>query len=279
MINSSEKRTQHVEQRVAILMKRQSAKYEQSRSQREYWRRRNRIASWDIVADRIERHFSAAAQCSRTQVWFENLYMHRNDDHKTVQLSFGQHPVPSFGPMDVERGATLVVSQNVLGGVVILFYPFETRAVQRTKSRVIWRILNGPEELTERLLLKSLDAFLTYSKVSSVLFSSSRWEALQVSRIEHRSRMIEGSQGGMRLWGATVATLVVGSIVTAGIYIAWARDPTLSSLEPFAGLAALVTGWIAFRVQLGRDAIDRAAAKEETEKVDHAHKQKLDSLT
>lgn len=279
MITPSEEHIQRVEQRVTLLMKHQEEKYARARNQRESRRRQYRLVSWGVVADRVERHFFTAALCSRTQNWFEHLYVHRDNGHRTVQLFFGQHPVPSPGFMDVERGATLVVSQNALGGVIVLFYPFETNAVQRTKLRVIWRILHGPEELSERLILRMIDEFLTYSRVSSVLFKSSRWEASRVSRLERRSRLIEGSEGGMRLWGATIAILVVGSIGTGGIYIAWALDESRSWLEPYAGLAALVTGWIAFRVQLGRDAIDRATAKEEAEKADYAHKQTLESST
>jgi hypothetical protein len=159
--------------------------------------------------------------------------------------------------------------------VIVLLYPFETSAVRRIKSRVIWSILNGPEALTEGLLLKAIDDFLTYSRVSSVLFKSSRREVSQVSRLERRSRLIEGSEGGMRLWGATVGILVVGSVGTGAIYLAWALDQSRGWLEPYAGLTALLTGWVAFRAQLGRDAIDRATAREEAEKADTEHTQEL----
>lgn len=274
----SEGYAEQIEKRQALLLKRQCEKFEQARSPREIRLRWYRQVSWDVVADRVERHFAAAARLSQTQSWFERLYVYRGDNHRTVQLFFGKHPVPSHDAIDVEGGASLVVSQSVLGEVIILFYPFETKAVQRIKSRVIWDILDGPEELSEGLLLKALDEFLTYSRVSSVLFSSSRWDRLRVSRLEHRSRLIEGSAGGMRLWGATIVTLIVGSIATAGIYLAWALDDKRNWLEPYGGLVALITGWVALRVQYGRDAVDRAVAKEEAEKADSAHrKQQLEN--
>lgn len=277
MITSSGEHAQHVEQRQALLMKHQREKYARALSQRNIRRKLYRLVSWSIVADRVERHFSAASLCSRTQNWFEHLHVYRDDDHRTVQLFFGPHPVPSLGSMQVEHGATLVLSQNALGGVIVLFYPFETDKVQRTKSRVIWRVLDGPEELSQGLILRILDEFLTYSRVSSVLFCSSRLDAWRVSWLEHRSRLIEGSAGGMRLWGATIFTLIVGSFATAGIYIAWALEPQRTWAEPYAGLVALVTGWVALRVQFGRDAIDKAMAKEEAEKADLAHKKQLEN--
>ncbi len=240
-------------------------------------RRQHRLVSWSIVADRVERTFTTVSLCSRTLSWWEHLYSYRGDDERTVQLFFGKHPVPSFGSLDIEHGATLVVSQNVLGGVIVLFYPFETNAVQRVKSRVIWGVFDGPEELSEGLLLRIVDEFLTYSRVSSVLFSSSRWDIWRASWLEYRSRLFEGSAGGMRLWGATIATLIVGSISAAGIYFEWLIDPDLKWAEPSAGLVTLITGWVAFRVQLGRNAIDKAIAKEDAEKADRAHKEKLKS--
>lgn len=266
-----------IEHRLALLMKHQKEKFVLARSQSVLRRRQYRRVSWGIVADRVERHFSTVCRCAQTQSWWEHLYVYRDDDHRTVQLCFGKHPVPSFGSTDIERGATLVVSQNVLGGVIVLFYPFETDAIQRIKSRVIWGVLDGPEELSEGLLLKSIDEFLTYSRVSSVLFSNSCWDVWRASWLEHCSRLFEGSVGGMRLWGATIATLIVGSITAASIYIAWALNPELKWPEPWAGLVTLITGWVAFRVQLGRDAVDKAMAREEAEKADRAHNQRLES--
>ena len=67
----------------------------------------------------------------------------------------------------------------------------------------------------------------------------------------------------------------LGSITTAGIYIAWALNDKLDWLEPYAGFTTLVTGWIAYSVQSGRNAIDKAMAKEEAEKTDRAHKKSL----
>lgn len=258
-------------------MERQRNKYTQARRHPKLVKRQHRLVSWSVVADRVERHFSAAAQSSRAFPWFERLYCFRDDGHRTVQLAFGQHPVPSVGAMDIERGATLVVSQNVLGGVIVLFYPFETRSSHRAKGRVIWGVLDGPEDLSEGLLLKILDEFLTYCRVSSVLFGHSWWDALRVSWLEHKSRLFEGSSGGMRLWGTTIATLFAGSLATAGVYMAWALDEQRGWLEPYAGLVALLTAWVAARVQFGREAIDKAMAKEEAEKADRAHRQMLES--
>lgn len=80
----------------------------------------------------------------------------------------------------------------------------------------------------------------------------------------------------MRLWGATIFTLLLGSLATAGIYIAWALDERRGWLEPYAGLVALATAWVSVRVQWGRNAIDKAMAKEEAKRADRAHRLKLE---
>ena len=266
-----------VEQRLTLRMKRHREKYARALGTGAWRKIYYRRVSWNIVADRIERHFSVAARCSKKQNWFEYLYVHRDDDRRTVQLAFGQHPAYLLGPDEVESGATLVISQNVLGGIIVLFYPFETNTVKRSKPRVIWNVLSGPEELSEGMLLKIIDQFLIYSKVSSVLLGNTRCDTWRVSLLENRSRLIEGSAGGMPLWGATVVTLIIGSLATAGIYLAWALDNSKDWLAPYAGLTALVTGWFAFAVQRGRDAVDEARAREDAEKADQARNRKLDN--
>lgn len=275
MLTPSEEHDHNIERRHSLVMKKQRKKYTLNHSQ--LVKREHRLVSWHIVADRVERHFSAAENSSRAHEWFEHLYSYRDDDRRTVQLFFGSHPIPSTGSKDTERGASLVVSQNVLGGVIVLFYPFETDSVQRIKSRVIWGVLDGPEDLSDGLLLRMLDEFLTYSRVSSILFSSSRLDERRAFWLERNSRLLEGSSGGVRLWAATIATLVVGSLATACIYIAWALDQSRGWLEPYAGLVGLLTAWVAVRVQSGHNAIDKAMAKEEAEKADRAHQQKHDS--
>lgn len=275
VITPIEKQKELVKKRLALRMAKQQEKYVRALHPNGLFKRYCRLASWGIVANRLELHFSLAKQHAEKQAWFDNLYVLRADEHRTVQLFFGQHPVSTHGVKDHERGAALVISQNTLGGVVVLLYPFETDAIKRSKPHVIWGVLDGPEDLSEPLLLRVIDDFLTYSRVTSVLFSESRIDRFRVSWLERRSRLIEGAAGRMTLWHSTIAALVAGSIATAGIYIAWIFDNDLKWAEPVAGLVALATGWLAFKVQLGQSAIDKAVAKEEADRADKAHQQRL----
>lgn len=226
-----------------------------------------RRVSWDIVADSIELHFRSARDHAANVGWFESMYISRIDERRAIQLFCGQHPIGGAGEHDLESGCTLVVSQSALGSVIVLFYPFESRNVQRKKSRLIWGHFDGPQQLSNSVIARMIEDFLIYERVSSALFAESPADRQHVEKLEDRSRALEGNYTGRWLSREAVRLLEKGTLVVAVLLLWWLAKPDNGQwLEPLVGLCTLIVGWATVRAQKYKDAIAKAEAREDAER-------------
>ncbi|WP_157634451.1 hypothetical protein [Variovorax sp. Root318D1] len=223
------------------------------------WRFYRRV-SWAIVADKLEERFRCAAiEAAATMPW-EQLYVHRAHSARGVSLFYGVHDLQGIVEHDKEVGASLVVSQDSRGGVIVLFFPFESFNLRLSKPKVIWRALAGPADLSDAVIRSMLRDFIVYSRASSGLMAPMWRDRRRVAILEDRSRRLEGGYARTGVRGTAVAALVVGSLATVSLLGAWIATEK-AAFEPIAGLVALGTGWIAALVQKLGGAMDRAMSK------------------
>lgn len=185
---------------------------------------------------------------------------------------FGQHPLPGIVDNDREVGASVVVSQDPRGGVVVLFFPFESLSLQQIKPKITWGYFDGPEFLTEKTTRLMVRDFLRYARATSGLMALSSADQRSVELLEERSRAIESTTalGGLHPW--TTGTLVLGSLATLALFLTWLNTGDGDTWEPWTGIVALLTGWFAAGAQkLGKtreEARARALIAEYAEKAE-----------
>lgn len=216
--------------------------------------------SWLVAADKLRCRFQRAADEAHEATPWERLYVHQDDTVRSVRLYYGRHPVPGILEKDVETGASLVVSQDSLGRVFVLFFPFESKNVRQRKVKLVWAHYDEPQRIHESDIRRMLRDFFTYGRATSALMSPARSDYRRLARLEHRSRLFEGGAQNSGLRSAATGVLIVGSIATAAIIVAWIVADK-SSLEPWAGLVALATGWIAAWVQRSQENNERLLSK------------------
>jgi len=105
-----------------------------------------RLRIWAQYAKIIEQHMRTAAEDAR-QDYFEYLYVHRDDNQRTVQLVAGQHPISTNddGSLQTEGGAALVLSQDsTFGHVASFIYPYETS--RGPEKPILWGIFDSPAD-------------------------------------------------------------------------------------------------------------------------------------
>lgn len=185
---------------------------------------------------------------------------------------FGQHPLPGVINDDLEIGASMVVSQDPRGGVAVLFFPFESLNMQQSKPKVTWGYFDGPELLTENTMRMMVRDFLRYGRATSGLMAVSLADRLVLERLEERSRGLESKTAltGLHPWAT--GALVLGSLATLVLFLTWLNTGDGNKWEPWTGIVALLTGWVAAGAQmLGRtrdDARARVLAAEDAEKAE-----------
>lgn len=237
-----------------------------------------RLVSWSIVAEGLERMLQLAADAARRELPWENLYVKLDLESRCLRMWFGKHPLPGIIKDDIEVGASMVVAQDPRGGVVVLFFPFESQNMQQSKPKVIWGYFDGPQQLTERTKLLMLRDFLRYGRATSGRMASSPADRRFVESLEERSRAIESKTAmvGLHPW-ATIA-LVLGSLATLALFMTWLNTGDGNTWEPWTGMVALLTGWVAVGAQklgkTGDESRARALAFEGAEKAERDRKLK-----
>jgi hypothetical protein len=235
-----------------------------------------RRVSWDITADGLQRHFASAAGAAKEARWWENIYVERDDSHRSIRLFFGTHPMPGIHPNDVETGASLTVSQASTANVVVFFFPFESENVRRSKPRLIWGQFDGPQDIHAAATRKMVRDFLVYARVSSGLMAPSWLDRQRIALLEHRSRSLEGGTFALGLQYAAVVSLLIGSALSATLLALWWIHPDDGKwLEPAVGLVTLMTGWTVLLVQRTRHAVEKALTREQMDRQEADRRRQL----
>jgi hypothetical protein len=235
------------------------------------WRFYRRV-SWSIVAERLRLRLQQAADAARMELPWEHLYVQLDARSRSVSMWFGQHPLPGIVDNDLEVGASMIVSQDPRGGVVVLFFPFESLNLQQSKPKIIWGYFDGPALLTEKTTRVMVRDFLRYGRATSGLMALSSADRRFVELLEERSRTIESKTAlaGLHPW--TTGTLVLGSLATLALFLTWLNTGDGNRWEPWTGIVALLTGWVAAGAQkVGKtrdDARARALIAEGAEKAE-----------
>lgn len=195
--------------------------------------RQEKHKQWPTLAAKAEENFNVVANKAKSEGYPENLYVHRDDSERIVQLFSGIHPVDVTHKRDqygqksglevhTEEGAALVVSQSTIGLPAIILYPYKSKKLKRNRSHIIWKVFDSPNRITPKVLTAAVKDFFTYMRVSSAVLSESRLDRLRISYLEFRGKKYTGEGGITKFlfshwfW---VALGAVGSI--ASIYSLW----------------------------------------------------------
>jgi hypothetical protein len=195
--------------------------------------RRENHEQWPALATRVAEHFSKIALRAIDENYPENLYVHRDDSERLIQLFSGVHPIDVTHKRDqygnkkelkvhTEDGAALVVSQSTVGHPAIILYPYKSEKLRQKNSHIIWKIFDGPEAITSKVLNDATKDFFTYMRVSSAVLAESRFDRLRISYLEFRARKFSDEGGIAKLFFSHwlwVALGAVGSV--ASIYSLW----------------------------------------------------------
>lgn len=241
-------------------------------SERALRKRFYRRASWPIVADKLRRRLQHAAEVARSEHPWEHLYVRTDDPSRSVSIWFGKHPLPGVAEEDIEVGASMVISQDSRGGIAVLLFPFESLNLRQRKPKLIWGYFDGPECICEKTILGMVRDFLRYGRATSGLMAASGQDRRTLERLEERSRGFESKTAlaGLHPWA--FGALVLGSLATLALFIAWLTAGDGDKFEPWTGIVALLTGWTSVWVQrLGRsrdEARARVIAAEDAERAE-----------
>lgn len=195
--------------------------------------RREKHEQWPALATKVEEHFSQVAQKARDEKYPENLYVHRDDSERLIQLFSGvnqidvTHKRDQYGnkaglQIHTEEGAALVVSQSTIGYPAIIMYPYKSEKMRRKNSHIIWKIFDSTVAITSRVLNAATKDFFTYMRVSSAVLAESQLDRLRIRYLEFRGKKFSGDGGVAKFFFSHwfwVALSAVGSV--ASIYSLW----------------------------------------------------------
>lgn len=161
-----------------------------------------RLRIWAQHAPFIQQHMLATAEEAKHD-YFEYLYVHRDDEKRTVQLFAGHHPISTEaeGRLQSEGGATLVLSQDTTFGHVATFiYPYETS--RGTAKPILWGIFDSPADAAaDKWLDRAVQDFARCCRASSIVDPTvyrsdrfrMRWLQLRSSWLHFRGRLPGGT--------------------------------------------------------------------------------------
>lgn len=157
-----------------------------------------RLRIWAQHAPFIQQHMRAIAEEAKHD-YFEYLYVHRDDEKRTVQLFAGHHPISTEadGRLQSEGGATLVLSQDTTFGHVATFiYPYE--ASRGTAKPILWGVFDSPADAAaDKWLDRAVQDFARCCRASSIVDPTvyrsdrfrMRWLQLRSSWLHFRGRL------------------------------------------------------------------------------------------
>lgn len=144
------------------------------------WRLRERRKSWDTLADNAINIFEAIKSRCASEKLFENVYIFDSREMRVtknmlphVTFFFGQHPLgyttfKDFSAPVVEGGCAVTISQNILGHVGCIYYPFGSELAEMKTPYLITAIYKDPNKVTIRKIHKIASRLFAYAQLSSV---------------------------------------------------------------------------------------------------------------
>jgi hypothetical protein len=204
-----------------------------------------KIANWDWVLEpRLKEKFDTIVVAARRAGYFEALYVSVDHAHRTVTLRPGAHPVGASlnqqGSTATEHGAALVFSQAKTGTVAVLIYPYESEFMRLPEQLIVWRVFDGPTDVTPSVIDTAVADAFRYWRVSSVLDGGSWWDRWRIGMLRRRDRYQSKEKALL------TRPSLVGRVV--GAFLAW--WPVLA-FGVFSSLVTVVTGWHDFGDKLG----------------------------
>jgi hypothetical protein len=126
---------------------------------------------WPALATKVAEHFNRVVQKAKDENYPDNLYVHKDDSERLIQLFSGAHPIDVTHKRDqygneaglqvhTEEGAALVVSQSTIGYIAIILYPYKSEKLRRNNDHIIWKVFDSPEAITSRVLNSATKDFL-----------------------------------------------------------------------------------------------------------------------
>lgn len=199
--------------------------------------RRYKIINWNVVLEpTLQEKFEAIVASASQAGYLERLYMRVEREYRTVTLRPGQHPVGASlrkqGSTAAEHGASLVFSQAKTGNVAVLLYPYESEFMQQPEKLIVWRVFDGPNDVTPSVIDGALADALRYWRVSSVLDGGSWWDRWRIAMLRRRDRYQSAERA------LTTRPSLVGRAVSE--FLAWWP---VAAFIAFSALVTNVTGW------------------------------------
>ena len=168
--------------------------------------RRYKLINWHIHVKKIEQYFEKVIEQAKKDKFFESLYISESKEERQIQLFSGKHPIgtsevkiDAFGnetsrKLHTEHGASLVITQSVTGEVTVILYPYSSEKATRIVSHIIWSVFEDPTKLTDSVIKSMVNDFFIYLRVSSVLFTESKFDRLRIYHLEQRSSKYTGGK-------------------------------------------------------------------------------------
>ena len=176
---------------------------------------------WSTCADRITVTFNSAVTAGKDQRLFEYLYCldSRNDSSlkngpQLVTLWWGNHPVGSTienpNKFATEGGASLTFSLGVNGSVLCVIYPFCSELHSVKEKNLVLRIFEKPCDVTTDAIFSALQAFFSYSVVTSVFGEPKNRDVIRIAWLRFKDRCRKAKKGKLfiKLLGALGSTVL-----------------------------------------------------------------------
>lgn len=231
---------------------------------------RSRRLAWDDLASLAELHFNIVKAAAEQRKWFDYLYVSRSNTLRTVQMHMGNHPVgvTADGPLILESGATVVLSQSSTGSVIIVLFPYASAAQKMHKPYIVWNVTDYPTEIKRSTMIRLVTDFMIYARVSSAILAASKADRQRIEKLEERSRILQGKVPPLYFGRTARTVLSAASAALLVVFGTWTWEALTGNKqpqpqwEPVAGLIILISGWLATLLKENRDA-RRAAEVEE----------------
>ncbi len=120
-----------------------------------------------------------------------------------------------------ESGACLVFSQSANGAISVMMYPYKSELHSRTEKNIILHHSLHPDDITEKLILSCIKAFLMYIRCTSIyglgckpsVTESAKLTWLTIKDIRHKSTLLNSVVKMNNEWGKLVVAAALAFLV------------------------------------------------------------------